>query len=158
MTVQQFAKEKGISISKVKKMALYIKGATKCPCCKAWNIPENAMPIYIPDKRNYSLFAKQYCYVMDAISLGMELHPQLSSVDKKSYKTILKELYKHNLIVEKEGTIVENWNYLDFTTTLNAVDWQNKIAKDKSEMICKTIIACANAVTEVSKTVRLIAG
>jgi len=68
MTTRDFANRKGISHSKVKKMAPYLVGAVKCPKCKCWIIPDNAKPIYIPDKRKYSDVAlKLLSYVKDEI-------------------------------------------------------------------------------------------
>ena len=101
MTIKEFAKRKEIPMDKAKKMAPYIPNSTHCPCCDRWIFPDDAKAIYIPDKRKYSPRVRAYCYVLDAIALGMELNSELSLVPDDTKRTVVRELFKNELIIKR---------------------------------------------------------
>ncbi len=161
MTIKDFAKSKKISLDKVKKMAPYIPGSTHCPCCDGWLFPDDAKAIYIPDKRKYSPYTRAYCYVLDAIALGMDLNSELSLVPDNTQRTVVRELVKNELIVLKDGCDNQSLYHLDYILSLRLIEWQERTNKEKSKLILETINSCAyalgktaEAVTTVAKTVK----
>jgi len=157
MTTRDFANRKGISHSKVKKMAPYLVGAVKCPKCKCWIIPDNAKPIYIPDKRKYSKLAKNYCYLIDAIALEMDLHPEISCISPETCATIVRELREKELISLKVDKNSESLYHLDYIISLKLLNWNDKKSKEKSELIYKTVLAGFNAIAETANMIRTLA-
>lgn len=157
MTTREFANRKGISHSKVKKMAPYLVGAVKCPKCKCWIIPDNAKPIYIPDKRKYSKLAKNYCYLIDAIALEMDLHPEISCISPETCATIVRELRKKELITLKVGKNIESLYHLDYVISLKLLTWNYKESKEKSELIYKTVLAGFSAIAETANMTHTLA-
>ena len=157
MTNQEFSKEKNISTNKVAKMAPYIEGATQCPSCKKWVIPNDAKAIYIPDKRKYTIHSRPYCYVIDAIALDMELNPAISLITEQNVRTIVRELYDNGLIVLKENCDTGSLNHLDYIISLKLIGWQSKTSQEKSKLICQTIQSCANALAQTADAVKSVA-
>ena len=161
MTIKDFAKSKKISLDKAKKMAPYIPNSTHCPCCDGWIFPDNSKAIYIPDKRKYSLYARPYCYVLDAISLDMDLNSELSLISDDIKRTVVRELVKNELIILKDGCDSQSLYHLDYILSLKLIEWQERTNKEKSKLILETINSCAyalgktaEAVTTVAKTVK----
>ncbi len=157
MTTREFANKKGLSHSKVKKMVPYLVGAIKCPKCKCWIIPDNAKPIYIPDKRKYSKLTKNYCYLVDAIALEMDLHPEISCISPETCETIVRELRKKELIVLKVGKNSESLYHLDYMISLELLNWNDRESKEKSKLICKTVLAGFNAIAETASMTKTLA-
>ena len=153
MTIKAFACNNKISASKAKAMAPYIDGASQCPCCKKWIVPHDARPIYIPDKRKYSVCARPYCYVLDAIALGMELKSDVSNINGDIVKTVVRELRKNGLIVIIDGREKNSLYHLDYMISLEYANWQERKNEEKSKLICEIIIAGLNATTELAKVV-----
>lgn len=140
---KEYAKSKGLPLAKVKKMAPYLQGAFQCAYCKKWHIPEDATPIYIPDKRFYSKGAKKPCYVMDAICQGMILDNRVDgcTVTEDECRTIVKQLRDHNKIVLKEGCKKDSLCYRDYLPSMGT--WDTLSPTDKAALI-----------TEILKTVQ----
>ena len=125
MKLQEFAKKWNISKQKAAKMCPYISGARKCPCCGAWEVPNNAVAIYIPDKRKYKSKIKKYRYVMDAIEQGMEIHETLSLVSESECKTIVAWLKSQKLLILKQGCSEDNLDYKNYMLVFPD-DYQDK--------------------------------
>lgn len=126
-------------------MCPYISGARQCPCCGGWDIPDNAVAIYIPDKRKYKKQIQKYCYVMDAIAQGMEIHESLSLVSEEECKTIVSDLRTKNLLILKCGCPNESLDYRDYMLAFSG-NRENETAKEKSAVIVeilKTVQATA---------------
>ncbi len=155
MTVKEFANINGISTSSAKKMAPYINGATQCPCCEAWTIPNGARPIYIPDKRKYGSCAKPYCYVLDAIALGMDLNQNVLNMDEEKVKTVVRELRKHELIVLREGCDADSLYHLDYIISLKYAEWNERKSQEKTKLIFKTVKSCADAMAKGAEALML---
>jgi hypothetical protein len=149
MTLKEFAKKWSISESKAKRMMPYIDGVTRCKSCNAYEIPDDAVAIYIPNKSHYSQRAKLYCYVLDAICRKMELNDSLSLITKQECNTIIKELIKHHLIILKDGCDEDSLNHLDYTTSFEVFEWERKKSAEKCEFVYNALALLIN----VSKTI-----
>ena len=103
--------------------------------------------LYIPDKRCYNDFSKNYCYVLDAIVSEMDLVEELSLISNDVVQTIVHELARHNLISLKKGCDPNSDNHLDYIHSLKLIEWRDKKAKEKTQFIMNMIInAFANIV------------
>ena len=140
MTIKAFAEQKKIPFSKAKQMAPYLAGAAQCPYCKKWEISEIAKPIYIPNKSFYKLRCKKLCYVLDAISLGHIIHPDLSMVGGEEFQKLIQELLKAHYIREtrKNGNAYDCENY---SITIEGYNWFEATTEQKNSMATEIISA-----------------
>lgn len=136
---KEYAKSKGLPLAKVKKMAPYQQGAFQCAYCKKWHIPEDATPIYIPDKRFYSKRAKKYCYVMDAICEGTILDNRVDgcTITDDECRTIVKQLRVHEKIILKEGCQSDSLWYRDYFPSMGV--WDKLRPAEKTDLITKIL-------------------
>ncbi len=145
MTTKEFAKNKNISERKVKVMAPYIDGAVQCPLCKKWQMPEDATPIYIPNKTYYAEKSKMFCYILDAISLGHIIHPELSCVPEDSFLPLIDSLADSKYIARKN--INKNaFDCRNYQLTIHGAEWLNMKSKDKSDLASNIILALLQTV------------
>lgn len=126
------------------------------PAVKHGRFPMMHAP-YIPDKRKYSIYARPYCYVLDAIALKMDLNSNVSNIDDETAKTAVRELYKNGLIVKIEGREKDSLCHLDYMISLKYDNWIKREAKEKSKLICETIISCANAAERTAEAIGALA-
>lgn len=158
MTIKEFSKTRNVSLDQAKKMAPFIHGSTKCPCCNGWIFPDKAKAIYIPDKRKYSPYARPYCYVLDAIALDMDLISELSFISDETKRTVVRELAKNELIVLKDGCDSQSLYHLDYILSLRLIEWQEKKNEEKSRLIYETIKSCADALSKTAEVVTTLSG
>jgi hypothetical protein len=156
MNEKEFQEKWQISRAKLLKMAPYIEGAKQCPNCKKWEFPDNAVAIYIPDKREHrsAVHIKNYAYVMDAIVLKMELMEILSTLSDIEVKTAVRELKKEGLIVLLEGKQDNSLCHLDYMPSIKAVKWQELKAAQKRELLTQIFRAVANTVELIATCVK----
>ena len=153
MTLKSFREKWNLSTAKAKRMLPYIEGATQCPNCKSWNIPENAVAFYIPDKNKYKTHTKKYCYIMDAIGSKMLLNEDLSMISDNELPQYLMELKRNNLITVANDCLDDSENYRDYVLTLNGAEWMNAITERKNEII----IEMQKTIQELAKATQCVA-
>ena len=153
MTLKMFREKWNLSIAKAKKMLPYIDGAEQCPMCKGWDIPENAILIYIPDKRTYSQATKKYCYVMDAIGSTMLLNDNLSMISANEIPQYVRELKQNNLIMVADGRPEDSNDYRDYIPTLKGAEWMDAASKRKNEIITEML----KTIQELAKATQCVA-
>ena len=152
MTIKKFANEHHLSQSKIKKMAPYIEGAKQCEFCKRWNLPDDARPIYIPDNRCYKNGYKEYCYVIDAISLNFHIHPILSKLPEDRCHTIVRELKTCGTITLIEGRQENSLNPQDYILSTSYLAWKEQKASEKTKLVIdmlKTVQSIGNSVANI---------
>ena len=149
LSIKEFSKKKGISELKVKKMAPYISGSYKCHNCGVWNIPQDAIPLYVPDKRFYKKCSKNYCYVLDAICYGFLLDNRVDGINisEQECKTIVGVLKEKGKIILKNGYPKDSLNYRDYIQGIE--DWGIITAKQKTEVVIE-ILKAIGAVASVA--------
>jgi len=152
---KQFRENYGISAKKAKQMLPYIKGARQCSLCHNWEIPTDAKPIYIPNKSFYRKDFKKYAYVMDAISLGFQIHPELSNISNDVCKTIVEELIKSEAIVLINGRNSNSLNYYDYIPSAAYISWKDECIKRKNQMILE-ILKTIQSITKITSTINTI--
>jgi len=153
MTLKKFREKWNLSTEKVKRMLPYIDGAVQCPNCKRWDIPENAVAIYIPDKNKYKEHTKKYCYIMDAIGSKMLLNENLSMISADEIPQYVMELTRNDLIMIASNRPNNSNDYRDYVLTLKGAEWIAAITKRKSEIIIEML----KTIQELAKTTQCIA-
>ena len=156
MTISEFANKKGLSIRHIKIMAPYINGAKRCIYCKKWEIPPDSKPIYIPDKRKYNAYSKYYCYVIDAISLDMDLNENVSLISENQIKTVVRELRNFGLITPKNGCPENSFDYQDYMLSLKLIEWHYKKSYEKTKLILEIINSCATVAKKATQTAKIL--
>lgn len=145
MTVQEYAKKHNIPVGKVKQMLSKLEGVRICECCGKYSIPENAIPIYIPNKNKYKRDAKKYCCVMDAVADGMRFDDNLSMITQEEARVCLNMLREANFIVLRNSD-EDASTPLNYMLSAEGINWKQTQTEDKNQMI-----------KEVLKTIRSIA-
>ncbi len=103
MNKKQAAERWEVSIKTVKKICDHMHLDIK-------NIPEDLIPVYVPDKYNYDAH-RLYIHIMDVI---VNTHLELEGIDPETLDTCIEELKKENLIVLKNGRDPESLDYHDY--------------------------------------------
>lgn len=153
MKLKEWAKAKGISENKAKTTAPYIEGATLCSNCQNWNIPDDAVPYYVPNKNHYTPAARPYCYVLDAIAQKMQICQELCGISPNDCRTIVRVLRDSGLLQLREGREKDSLNYLDYMQDINADDWLEKRASQKSKQVLNAISSILNALPPINLNV-----
>jgi hypothetical protein len=151
MTLNEFAKKWNVSKQKARQMCPYIEGATQCPLCHGWEIPDNAVAIYIPHKQHYKAKFRRHCYVLDAISLGMLLVEELSLISESDCQAIVMQLKNANLIALKPDCGMDSLNYKDYILQIPD-NWDSQNSSEKVQIVIealKTVQALATTVTAI---------
>ena len=111
------------------------------------NIPENTVPVYIPDRRYKKDPHRFYVFVLDVI---INSHLKLESVDLDIIATCVEQLRTAGLIVPKHGRDESSLDYHDYMISINRTEfynWQNAKMKNKIEMITPIVSAIAEGVS-----------
>ena len=137
LSAAQFAKKHKISSAKVSQMLPYIKGAFRCCDCGAWNIPENAIAVYLPDRRLYKSAEeyRQYCYILDAVNLGMHVEPRILNLTENEVHSIVKRLKSKKIIVLIAGRQTGSLNTEDHKLCQIAWQWRVLVSDQRVRFI-----------------------
>ena len=89
-----------------------------------YQIPEDTVPIYIPDKRYIKSELRQYLFVADAIHKKVTIDPKLidSSVDE--IRTAVRVLRNKRLIELIDGRGANSLDYKDYMLGLDFAGWK----------------------------------
>ena len=74
------------------------------------NIPEDLVPVYVPDKNE----ADPHILYLALLNVIMNTHLELEGIDPQAMETCLAELRKENLIVAKNGRPANSSDYHDY--------------------------------------------
>ena len=108
------------------------------------NIPDDTIPIYIPDRRYKRDPHRFYIFVLDVI---INTHLELEGIDADTIATCVEQLNTAGLIVLKHGRLIGSIDYHDYMVSANRVEfynWKSAKMKNKIELITPVI----SAVTE----------
>ena len=110
------------------------------------NIPEDTIPVYIPDKRYKVDPHRFYIFVLDVI---INTHYQLEGIDNDIVETCIENLKQAELIVLKHGRSIDSLDYHDYLISPNRelfFNWKNANIKCKLEMIKPIVAAISEGV------------
>ena len=111
------------------------------------NIPDDTIPVYLPDMRYKSDPHRFYIFVLDVI---INTHLELVTVDKNTRETCVEQLKRAGLIVLKHGKNKSSVDYHDYMISPDRdlfYGWKNAKMKAKLEMIRPVMSAVAEGVT-----------
>lgn len=111
------------------------------------NIPEDTIPVYIPDKRYTKDPHRFYVFVLDVI---INSHLELEGIDPDIIATCVEQLRDAGLIVLKHGRTAGSVDYHDFMVSANRTEfynWKDAKIKSKIEMITPVVSAAFEGVT-----------
>lgn len=149
MILEEYKKKYNYSSKeKALKSLEYVDEKTQCPYCKKFEISENAVGYYIPDKRimKNSDYRKYY-YVLEAISNKQVICEKLTGLNDDECKTILtifKEMGFVRLIVGKAESSLD---YKDYIVAPAGIEWKNKKTKQRIEILLMAFNTLSNVST-----------
>ena len=97
------------------------------------NIPEDTVPVYVPERINIDDPHRYYIYLLDAIS---NQHVEIQGIDKDILETCVCELKGKRLIILKRGADPDSLDYHDYVTSAERAafnDWYGSIIKDSMQ-------------------------
>ena len=89
-----------------------------------FQIPEDTIPVYIPDKRYMKNGLRLYLFVSDAIHKKLLLVPELINTSDDEIRTIVRILRDRGLIERIEGRPKGSLNYQDYILGIEFADWK----------------------------------
>ena len=112
--------------------------------CKAMgldtdNIPEDTVPVYLPDPLYEGNPHRFYLYLMDVIA---NTHMEIKGMDQSVLETCVAQLKEKKLIVLKAGAHPESLDYRDYVISADRAlynDWVNSHIKASVSFIDKVI-------------------
>ena len=144
MNKKQAAKKWEVSEYQVKKICKHMGIPTR-------SIPEDTIPIYIPDGRLKADPHRFYLFVIDVI---INTHLELESIDKDIVETCVENLRKAGLIVLKRGKEDSSVDYHDYMISTERelfYNWKSAKTKNKIEMITPLLSAVTKGITATGK-------
>lgn len=99
-----------------------------------FQIPEDTIPIYIPDKRYLKNDLRLYLFVSDAIHKKLKLVPELFNSNNAEVRTIVRVMRNRGLIERIEGRPEESLNYQDYILGVEFAGWKRN-ATDNFKLI-----------------------
>ena len=111
------------------------------------NIPENTIPVYIPDGRYKKDPHRFYVFVLDVI---INSHLELEGIDPDITATCIEHLKEAGLIVLKHGRSVGSIDYHDYMVSALRTEfysWKDAKMKSKIELITPIVSAVSEGVT-----------
>lgn len=139
MNKKQAAKKWEISEYQVGKICKYMNLDSK-------HIPEDTIPIYIPDRRYKKDPHRFYIFILDVI---INTHLELERIDADIIATCVEQLNAAGLIVLKHGRPKDSIDYHDYMVSANRTEfynWQSTKTKNKIELITPAISAVTEGV------------
>ena len=110
------------------------------------NIPEDTIPIYIPDGRYKKDPHRFYIFILDVI---INTHLELEGIDTDIVAICVEQLKAAGLIVLKHGRPKDSIDYHDYMVSANRTEfynWQSAKIKNKIELITPVISAVTEGV------------
>ena len=113
---------------------------------KKINIPEDASPIYIPDRRFRSIDS-HYMHIITAIARQQELLPNAIQIKQEAFVAYMNELIQAKLIlpINAQRTDISTTNYI---LCLGAESWFRKRSKEKHAILLGALKILAHQTNE----------
>ena len=105
----------------------------------AENIPDDTIPVYVPDHVYDGDAHRYYIYLMDVIS---NTHMEIQGIDKDILETCVAQLKEKKLIVLKRGANLDSLDYRDYLVSAERGiynEWYGFFVKDSMSLIEKLI-------------------
>ena len=96
----------------------------------AADIPEDTVPVYVPDRFYESNPHRYYIYLLDVIS---NTHMDIKGIDKSTLETCVAQLKEKKLIVLKTGADPSSLDYHDYLISADRAiynEWYNSLIKE----------------------------
>ena len=103
------------------------------------DIPEDTVPVYVPDPMYEGNPHRYYLYLMDVIA---NTHMEIKGMDKSVLETCVAQLKEKKLIVLKAGAKPDSLDYRDYVISADRAlynDWVNSHIKASVSFIDKVI-------------------
>lgn len=97
------------------------------------DIPENGLPIYIPDKRTRGSFA-HYTHIMYAIEWQHELLPNSIGITQSALESYIDELIENDFVRPQRG-IDKPCSTLECVLTLKSENWSKRKSKERLKLM-----------------------
>ena len=95
-----------------------------------FQIPNDAVPVYIPDKRYVDKEFCLYLFVADAIRKKLILVPELFYSTDDEVKTVVRVMRDKGLLVRIEGRPEESLEYQDYILGPEFADWKRNATEN----------------------------
>ena len=105
----------------------------------AASIPDDTVPVYVPDPLYADNPHRYYLYLLDVIS---NTHLELRGIEKSSLETCVAQLKEKKLIVLKTGADRDSLDYRDYLMSAERElynEWYNSLVKDSMNFIEKLV-------------------
>ena len=157
MNINEFSRKWDISKSKVKKMLPFLQGITYCEYCKKPYIPDDAVPFYIPDKREYRWndYGKKICYILDAICTNMVLSERFCGMNDNEVSSIVNQLSENGIIEPKQGVSPDSKDYRDYIISIKTINWQYANGNEKKKFVIQIFNTIGQICDVIYKNVSL---
>ena len=102
-------------------------------------IPEDTVPVYVPDRIYESNPHRYYIYLLEVIA---NTHLEIRGVDKSILETCVGQLKEKKLIVLKTGADPDSLDYRDYVISAETNlynDWCNSLVKESMTLIEKIV-------------------
>ncbi len=103
------------------------------------NIPDDTVPVYVPDRYYEDNPHRYYIYLMDVIS---NTHMEIRGIDKAILETCVAQLKEKKLIILKAGADRDSLDYRDYLVSAERDvynEWYNSLIKNSMTLIDKIL-------------------
>ena len=105
------------------------------------DIPDDTVPVYLPDRFYESNPHRYYIYLLDVIS---NTHMEIKGIDKEILETCVAQLKEKKLIVLKMGADKDSLDYHDYVISAERAlynEWYDSLVKESMTFIEKLVSA-----------------
>ena len=105
----------------------------------AENIPDDTVPVYVPNPMYDTDPHRYYIYLLDVIG---NAHMEIKGIDKTVLETCVAQLKERKLVILKRGADPESLDYHDYLLSMERApyyEWYNYLVKDSASVIDKII-------------------
>lgn len=103
------------------------------------NIPDDTVPVYVPDRYYEDNPHRYYIYLMDVIS---NTHMEIRGIDKAILETCVAQLKEKKLIILKAGADRDSLDYRDYLVSAERDiynEWYNSMIKNSMTLMDKIV-------------------
>ena len=103
------------------------------------NIPDDTVPVYVPDPLYESNPHRYYLYLLDVIA---NTHMEIQGIDKNNLETCVAQLKEKKLIVLKTGADKDSLDYHDYIISADVEaynGWYNSLVKDSMSFMDRIV-------------------
>ena len=106
---------------------------------EADNIPDDTVPVYVPERFYEDNPHRYYIYLLDVIA---NTHMEIRGVDRAILETCVAQLKEKKLIVLKEGAAPDSLDYRDYVMSAERDiynEWYNALIKNSMTLMDKIL-------------------